>query len=744
MAQSNARYFSDGYGTHGYRAEMYLWYQNIDEYRVRLHVAGGAQLYNSDGWNGSYINFAGYEQRGNCAGGPTDYYWKNSNWYWNDIDNGILYKGHEWIKVERTCVFNYGGKGNVVATETIWVEPKPYYNVSYDANGGTGAPASQTKWHGETLGLRTGIPFKSGFAFKGWKGSDGGTYGAGANYYGNTALTLTAIWEALTTDLEEIEDCEIGQAPTIAWTPQSASLIYNLILSLGDWSYSVEGLAPGSTDRYVFDTYTLPMEICSQIPDSADGLMKVELETYNAGDLTGVSERYFTVYVPDTVVPVISAVNLTDLSNNALGVLLQNYSYLNVDISFSAAYDSEIASVKLDVGDQSQTIEPSGSPANLTTDILMEPGSVDLTVTITDRRGRTDAQTQTLYVNEYMLPTVEVEVALEGTNTVKTTIRAGYSPVGGANSAVFSVNGGEPRTVVNGETVVNRFVYEYAASRNYRCDVIVTDAITSVSASAWLYPGRGNRFSELDSNKYYIGIDEFGWQDTDSVFSGGISDTGVIWAERESGNGPTGLGFPIRVEPDSMYEFLYSADEVDSDSVAIVSFFSDKGTGELGYSYMGTVYNGGHITSGAFFRTPELDSGALWAMVILGVLHTDAPINYQEFEDVVVRKVDREEEALEWVLETGNLGLDSPLQKYISRIQMRIDYSGSLKVEISYDEDAAYKVVHESVSDHMRSITVPVKVKRTDHFRIRLSGVGHAKLYSMGYEIDEGGARCLV
>ena len=100
-------------------------------------------------------------------------------------------------------------------------------------------------------------------------------------------------------------------------------------------------------------------------------------------------------------------------------------------------------------------------------------------------------------------------------------------------------------------------------------------------------------------------------------------------------------------------------------------------------------------------------------------------------------------EPIEWELETGNLGLDTPDQKYISRVQMRIDFVGSLNVDISYD-DSEYLPVHVSQSDHMKSITVPIKVRRCDHFKLKLSGEGQMRLYSLGYETDEGSARCLI
>ena len=72
------------------------------------------------------------------------------------------------------------------------------YTVSYDANGGSGAPGNQTKTHGASLTLSSVIPTRTNYNFLGWGTSAGATtiaYAPGAAYTGNTALTLYAIWE---------------------------------------------------------------------------------------------------------------------------------------------------------------------------------------------------------------------------------------------------------------------------------------------------------------------------------------------------------------------------------------------------------------------------------------------------------------------------------------------------------------------------------------------------------------------
>lgn len=75
------------------------------------------------------------------------------------------------------------------------------YSVSYNANGGSGAPSAQTKWYGETLTLSSVKPTRTGYTFAGWNTNSSGTgtnYSAGGSYTGNAAVTLYAKWTAIT------------------------------------------------------------------------------------------------------------------------------------------------------------------------------------------------------------------------------------------------------------------------------------------------------------------------------------------------------------------------------------------------------------------------------------------------------------------------------------------------------------------------------------------------------------------
>ena len=79
----------------------------------------------------------------------------------------------------------------------VSIAPKSSYSVAFNANGGTSAPSTQTKWYNETLTITTGTPTRNGYTFTGWNTKDDGTgtpYSGGDSYTTNAALTLYAQW----------------------------------------------------------------------------------------------------------------------------------------------------------------------------------------------------------------------------------------------------------------------------------------------------------------------------------------------------------------------------------------------------------------------------------------------------------------------------------------------------------------------------------------------------------------------
>lgn len=92
-------------------------------------------------------------------------------------------------------------KGTATGSGNISISAKTLYTISYNANGGSGAPSSQTKWHGTNITLSGTKPTRTGYSFQGWGTSTTDTsvdYAAGAMYSTNASDTLYAIWKANT------------------------------------------------------------------------------------------------------------------------------------------------------------------------------------------------------------------------------------------------------------------------------------------------------------------------------------------------------------------------------------------------------------------------------------------------------------------------------------------------------------------------------------------------------------------
>ena len=115
--------------------------------------------------------------------------------------SGYTFKGWSTSKTATSPTYYAGGSYTANASVTlyaVWQQNAPTtYTVSYNANGGSGAPSSQTKSHDVTLTLPSTKPTRSGYTFLGWSTSSTATsptYYAGGSYTANASTTLYAVW----------------------------------------------------------------------------------------------------------------------------------------------------------------------------------------------------------------------------------------------------------------------------------------------------------------------------------------------------------------------------------------------------------------------------------------------------------------------------------------------------------------------------------------------------------------------
>lgn len=100
----------------------------------------------------------------------------------------------------------------------------------------------------------------------------------------------------------------------------------------------------------------------------------------------------------------------------------------------------------------------------------------------------------------------------------------------------------------------------------------------------------------------------------------------------------------------------------------------------------------------------------------------------------------RDTAKVKWMAETGFIGTDSPGKKYVSKLNIRMSLSLNTSVffYIQYDSSDVWEFLFRMEGTTLRSFFVPVRPRRCDHFRIRIEGIGEAKIFSMTKTIEQG------
>lgn len=100
-----------------------------------------------------------------------------------------------------------------------------------------------------------------------------------------------------------------------------------------------------------------------------------------------------------------------------------------------------------------------------------------------------------------------------------------------------------------------------------------------------------------------------------------------------------------------------------------------------------------------------------------------------------------EENDVEWYAITGQLGLSYQDSKYISRIDVRVAmaYKSSLCLSINYDNDSDWKQLYkQNMGKGCGTISIPIRTRRCDHFRLKFEGKGDVKIISIGKIVEQG------
>ena len=217
----------------------------------------------------------------------------------------------------------------------------------------------------------------------------------------SNSRTLSTIPRA-TTPSASASIVAIGGSITINTPRASTEFTHTLEYKVGSGSYV--SLATNVRTSY---KWPIPESIASSIPSSTSATVTIRCTTKNGSTTIGSAKTCtFTLTVPNTAAykPAISSIAISELTSgmpSALsGIFIQNKSKLKIAVTRTAGSGSAVKSTTVKIDGKTYI----GQTVN--TDLITSSGSLTVSVTVEDNRGRTASKDFTVSVVEYHPPTI--------------------------------------------------------------------------------------------------------------------------------------------------------------------------------------------------------------------------------------------------------------------------------------------------------------------------------------------------
>lgn len=235
----------------------------------------------------------------------------------------------------------------------------------------------------------------------------------------------------------------IGSKVTININRNNNSFIHTLwykVKTNGKWVAAVKNVTTSGS-------FTLPLSICSDIPNDSSVYIGLCIQTWSGGTEIGNVYSSITANVPSTAKPAVSF-ELSDKNNyvSTYGGYVQSTSILHVAITASANNYAELKTITTKATINGSTFTYYGTSADIE---LPYTGTWSISVTATDSRGKsTTAATQTVTVLSYSPPTITALSAKRtdssGTATsngsyLQVTFSANATSLNSKNTTTFTI-----------------------------------------------------------------------------------------------------------------------------------------------------------------------------------------------------------------------------------------------------------------------------------------------------------------
>lgn len=224
-------------------------------------------------------------------------------------------------------------------------------------------------------------------------------------YGGSDTITLDKIPRMSTISNIMDGSRELGTEHIIHIQKQLSGNVTHDVWYVVKWEGGESGWHYIASDTKDLDLkFTSTTEYVKNQKNSGTMYIDIGCKTYKDGVQVGENTYNpdWHMHVPYNLKPVIENVEFIDVNEKtkALGVYVQNHSKLNVKTTAKGVEGSTIKSIKVEIAGQTLW----GS--NATSKEIMSSGNVDVTVTVTDSRDRTDSSTKTVKVEPYFLPSI--------------------------------------------------------------------------------------------------------------------------------------------------------------------------------------------------------------------------------------------------------------------------------------------------------------------------------------------------
>lgn len=219
-------------------------------------------------------------------------------------------------------------------------------------------------------------------------------YVSSVNCTGSKTFTLDNIPRKSTLS---VANGTLGTEQTLTVTKKSSSFTHSITATCGS---ATETLVRNSSSTSI--AFTPPISWASQNTTGTSVSVTYKIITYNGSTVVGSNSYTVTCSIPSSVKPS-CAVTVTDSTGyeDTYGGFIKGLSKFSVVVTPTISYGSEIASYSTTANGSTYTA------ASFTTDVLKTSGTLKVTATVKDKRGRTGSASVSQNVLDYSPPIIE-------------------------------------------------------------------------------------------------------------------------------------------------------------------------------------------------------------------------------------------------------------------------------------------------------------------------------------------------